>query len=428
MNPISRRRVAWLAALTGLWLVWALATLPAVPFHPDESTYLYMSADAAAVLHHPLALAYSGQGGLREHYRLVNAPLTRYLTALGLALHGQSPLRADWDWSVSWQANVAAGALPSARQLLAARRVMTVCTALAGLLLALVALRLGGLAAALFTLGGFLLNPLVLLHGRRVMMEAPMLLGMAWLLWEVTAERPQPWRVGAALAWAVWAKYWALAWAPVALWAVWRAEPLPFKRRVLRLLPVVLVPAVTGFLLQPVLWRHPAATLAAMWTARWAVTARQQAAFRAVLPAYAPATPWQRLALLLGHLYLAPPAYLDLGKYRAPLAAAIAAYDGHVWMHWTRPLAVAAARLVAMLAGLVVMARLAWRGREAPRRWAARVVLLAAAFQWSFLLLTLPLAFQRYALAVLPFTTIWEALALASFFHLLAPNSLIPNS
>ncbi len=398
----------WLGAAALLWLLWGLQTLPAVPFHPDESTYLYMAADGAALLHHPQTLAYTGQTDLKTHYRLVNAPLSRTLFALGLALHGQSPLAQDWDWSASWEANVARGALPSQAQLLAARQVATLCVALAGWLLALVACRLGGGGLAWLTLVGFLLNPLVLLHGRRAMMEAPMLLGIAWLLWELTAEHPKPWRVGLALAWAIWAKYWTVALWPVAWWVVWRRASSAAQRW-RDLLVVSLLPVGVGIVLQPVLWQTPWQTLLAMVRERLQVTAAQQAAFRAVLPAYVPSTPWQRLGLLLGQLYLAPLAYLDLGKYQAPLRAAIAAYDAHGFLHWGRGLWGAGVQLMLTGLGLLGMLRRARCKTFESEGWAWCVFGIAAAAQWGWMLLTLPLAFQRYALPVLPFVVVWEA-------------------
>ncbi|HFC10104.1 MAG TPA: hypothetical protein ENJ54_09700 [Chloroflexi bacterium] len=420
--PCTRRGLGLLLALTLAWAAWAVATAPAVPFHPDESTYLYMSADGAALLHTPLSLAYhAAADDLRQHYRLVNAPLTRYLVAAGLALGRQPALRADWDWSADWQTNVTRGALPTRDQLAAARGVMTLCTALAGLLLALTACRFGGIFAGALTLLLFLFNPLVLLHGRRAMMEAPMLLGLAWLLWEITAPRPQAWRVGLALAWGIWAKYWVVALAPVALWAVWRAAAPNRRARLRRTAWVAVLPLLIGFLLQPVLWKQPWRVLPHMAAERLEVTQTQRAAFKAVLPAYAPDTPVQRLEVILGQLYLAPPAYLDLGKYHAPLASTIAAYDAHPWAHWTHSLPVATLRLLFMLLGLAAM--LAWARKADPRGHAARLCLLAAVFQWGVLLLTLPLAFQRYALVVLPWVILWETVGVVEAGRQLAART-----
>ncbi len=398
-----------------LWLLWALWTLPTVPFHPDESTYLFMAADGQT-WGRPKGLAYTGEGGLREHYRLVNAPLTRYLFALGLAVHGQPPLAQDWDWAASWETNVARGALPSEGQLIAARQVATLCTALAGLLLALVGCRLGGVAVAWLTLIGFLFNPLVLLHGRRAMMEAPMLLGIAWVLWELTAERPKAWRLGLALAWAIWSKYWTLPLWPVALWVVWRRTREP-KRRWHALAVVLALPLIVGLILQPVMWRAPWQTALAMLRERLQVTTLQQATFRAVLPSYVPTTPWQRLALLLGQIYLAPLAYLDLGKYQAPLQTVIDAYNNHLWARWGRDILGLAVQLGLTLVGVYAMLRQVKETALSSQSWALRAFLVAAAAQWGWMLVTLPLAFQRYALPVLPFVVIWEACGLWWFLR-----------
>ena len=406
--PLWRQPRAWLFFATLLWVGWAWRTLPAVPFHPDESTYLYMAQDARQLFREPLGLSFHDDGSIGEHYRLVNAPLTRYLVAIGLALHRQPALAHDWNWSVSWEANVQAGSVPTAGQLTAARQVTTLCVALAGLLLALTAYRLSRWwALAFLVLGGFLLNPLVLLHGRRAMMEAPMLLGIAWVLWELSAERISPWRLGLALSWAVWAKYWAIALLPVALWGVWRYAGCEHNRcRWRRMAVVVVWLAVSGFALQPVLWLAPWKAAQAMFARRFAVTATQQAAFRAVLPAYVPVNPWQRFALILGHLYIAPLAYLDLGKYAPALESAIAAYDAHVWAHWGRSLATAAVQIVLLFVGFGSMV---WQALRQPQAQGVRLFMLAAAFQWGLLLLSLPLAFQRYALAALPFSLMWEA-------------------
>ena len=81
------------------WALWpllilltafALSGTRQVPFHPDESTQLYMSRDFDLLLSNPLSLAWtpdqSGDG--RLHLRLVDAPLTKSLLGLGRSLAG----------------------------------------------------------------------------------------------------------------------------------------------------------------------------------------------------------------------------------------------------------------------------------------------------------------------------------------------------
>lgn len=104
-----------------------LSGLRAVPFHPDESTQLYMSADFEQLLTSTFELTFSpnAQGDLKQHYRLIDAPLTRYILGLGRTIGGFSALPADWDWSKTWDENVQAGALPSEELLYAGRMAIT---------------------------------------------------------------------------------------------------------------------------------------------------------------------------------------------------------------------------------------------------------------------------------------------------------------
>ena len=56
-------------------------------------------------------------------YRLLNAPLAKYILAAARVVTGVSPqaVEQDWDWSADWLANVNAGALPDDSILWAAR-------------------------------------------------------------------------------------------------------------------------------------------------------------------------------------------------------------------------------------------------------------------------------------------------------------------
>ena len=98
--------------------------LQAVPFHPDESTNIFMSGDLSFALKNPGSLFWQPERpiDLRMHYRLLDPPTSRYLVGIGRSLSGFSALPADWDWSKTWQQNRAAGALPDEGLLTASRR------------------------------------------------------------------------------------------------------------------------------------------------------------------------------------------------------------------------------------------------------------------------------------------------------------------
>jgi hypothetical protein len=118
----------WAAAAA--FVVWGA---PGVPFHPDESTYLYMSQDFDRLIHQgPASVTWqsANQPGDVLRYRLLDAPMIHYLVGLGRSLAGLPALPRDWSWSMNWVENGHLGAMPSPAQLTAARlpvALMTPC-------------------------------------------------------------------------------------------------------------------------------------------------------------------------------------------------------------------------------------------------------------------------------------------------------------
>ena len=180
-------------------------TLVNVPFHPDESTYIYMSADFKRLFSEPQSLAYDQdlQTDTRQHYRLVDPPLTRYWIGAALSLAGIDTLKEDWNWSLSWQANVNEGALPDSRMLLVSRLAVSSLFMLAlfatyrtGVLLHN---RLTGILAIIFVA----CNALVLLHTRRAMEEALLLPAICLSIWSFSSINRRPWLAGLAVLMAI---------------------------------------------------------------------------------------------------------------------------------------------------------------------------------------------------------------------------------
>ena len=103
--------------------VKAISGIQAIPFHPDESTYLYMSTDFFEYLSNPFSLT-SAELSIdhpKIRYRLIDPPLTRYFAGFGLMIYGRQPLAADWNWSTTVEGNETVGALPDNNTLLAGR-------------------------------------------------------------------------------------------------------------------------------------------------------------------------------------------------------------------------------------------------------------------------------------------------------------------
>ncbi len=388
--------------IAGLWLVWAWDTLPQVPFHPDEATYLYAAR----------APRYWNQSPLPrlQHYRLVNAPLTRHLFVLVLNLRGLTPPPVDWLWEQTWDENQARGALPSPEVLTTARSLNTVLLALAGLALFTAGRAwhpaLGALAAL-----GFWLDPLVLLHGRRAMQEGPLLLAASLML--AVTLRPRLWAAlrGLVTAIGLSAKAWALAYTPALLAAV--LLDAPPKRRGRALFAFALTAALMGFLLHPILWTAPGPTAATMLRRRFQVTQRQVNMALQLDTGQALTSPAQRALFLLAHGYWAPLQYAEVGNYQLALRASQQTYDQSWWNHWNRGLTLGSLHLMLLIVGLGLMAYHARRG-HGPRRWVG-LYFLAGGGLLVLYLLALPLAWQRYLMAWVP----WRSLGWA--YGLLAP-------
>ena len=84
-----------------------LGGLASVPFHPDESTQIFMSADIDTLFSNPPDLFWSAAKtqDVRQTYHELDAPLARYLIGFGRKIAGLPALPVDWDWSKSWDAS-----------------------------------------------------------------------------------------------------------------------------------------------------------------------------------------------------------------------------------------------------------------------------------------------------------------------------------
>jgi hypothetical protein len=191
-------------ALWGVYALAMLATLPSVPFHPDESTHIYLSQDFDQLVRRvdPAGVTWQAASAPAEvrRYRLLEAPLSRYLIGLSRTLTGQHtpPLAVDWNWSATWEANAAAGALPSEALLAAARVPATLGTVAGALLVFAIGRRAGGLVAGVSAAALYAANGALWLHGRRAMSEGLTIFAILLAVWVMLRWGRQAVAVGAA--------------------------------------------------------------------------------------------------------------------------------------------------------------------------------------------------------------------------------------
>jgi 4-amino-4-deoxy-L-arabinose transferase-like glycosyltransferase len=420
VNRFSRNKYAvdiLFLMILGLLGWFFLSGLQAVPFHPDESTQLYMSADFEQLLTSPFELTFSpnAQGDLKQHYRLIDAPLTRYILGFGRTIGGFPALPADWDWSQSWDENVQAGALPSEELLYAGRMAITLLLPLALLFVYLAGKQVGdgitGLSA-LFFLG---LNALVLLHGRRAMAEGALIFGVAFFLWSLFQSDRRPWLTGLAMAIAFNAKQSTLALLPVGLIAVaWLSgqASIDFKRIGANIAQYLGVFVLLTFALNPVFWNSPVQTIQIAIHERQDLLERQLADIQRLAPEKVLDSPGERLVAILANLYATPPMFYEVGNYIEITQAAEVEYLKNPGHDLFRGLVGGGIMLFITLFG-VATSLFKLRSPNGNKRRAITLLSLASAAQFSALLLAVPLPWQRYVIPLVPFMALWAGTGLA---------------
>lgn len=401
------------------WVAWAtcallaLLSLPRVPFHPDETSFLTMASDWEALWRDPLSLAWQpNQPDTRPNeYRLLNAPLSKLVFGIALALANESVPVVDWEWSETWQTNLAAGAYPAARQLNAGRLASALLTLGAMPFLYLTGRRLGGETSGLAAAVGFGLHPLALLHGRRAMAEGTMFFFIALALWLLLSAERQPGRAGLAAALATLSKFSPAALVPaLGLAALWPPAWDGWRPALQRGLRFGLAFALTCAALMPVLWRTPLGGLGAMAAERQGLTQNSIRILNEVAPARVLDTPAKRAVGLLAQVFILPPAVSDVSNYDTALEESNAVYFALLPHRWGRGLAGGALMLGLTLFG-GIRAGLVARRASAARRRGLALLALATGLQAAALLLTLPIGYQRYYLPLLPLLALWVGLA-----------------
>jgi 4-amino-4-deoxy-L-arabinose transferase-like glycosyltransferase len=422
-NPSKAQPPSWrfwlLAGAISLYAIWGLYR---VPYHPDESTYLYMSADFDALIQDPASMAWESmkQVDLRLHYRMIDAPITRYLLGLGRRIAGMSALSADWSWRASWEANQLAGALPSEQLLLAGRLAVTLLFPLSLLLIYLIGRRMGGETGGL--LAALLLgsNALILLHARRAMAEGALIFGFLLALWGFLDGWRKPWLAGLGMALAFNAKQSTFILLPIGLLAVsWGQSRLPvvdqrdkIRKALVNALIYTSVFVLVTLALNPFLWRDPFQAAQAAFAERNALLQNQVADTMRLAPEKALLTTEWRAVSLLANLFILPPAFAETKQYQAATKAFEAVYQATPGHNLLRGTVGGGVMLTLTILGLVIS--ITQLRNAAPDRFRTMIlVLLTSVLQTIALIALIPLTWQRYVIPLVPLVCLWAAYGLA---------------
>jgi 4-amino-4-deoxy-L-arabinose transferase-like glycosyltransferase len=420
--------------------------LTRVPFHPDESNWIYMSGDFDLVARSGLApLVWARHQPLTddEFLRLINAPLPKYVIGAGRWLSDRGRDRnANWDWTASWEENERAGALPSTEALVAARRAVALAAVLSLLLLFWVGCEVVGFGAA--AVGTLLLatHPLLMLHTRRAMAEGVAQLfsilaiyGIVRFVEVAEGLRFRRWQpaalvAGAGVGLAIAAKQNAAVLMGVALTAAGlvalSADRAPWARlrAGLGVAGVLLVATVvTYFLLNPVLYQQPVRGARSMLSIRMALAANQARMTEAIAPGTVTPTVPSRLSAAWRELYWNPAAFSEWPNYDGRIAQAVASYEnepiGRVWnSRWTRWLF-----LLLSACGLASAVRAAIRDKPGRRSRGLQILLAWFVLETSFVTTFVSVDWQRYFLPLFPPVCLLAGLGLSQLWRTLTKGA-----
>jgi Dolichyl-phosphate-mannose-protein mannosyltransferase len=198
-------------ALDAIWLgvlaIYVLAGVAITPFHGDEAMQITMSRDyfTAFVKRQPELLPVSPPYAVDTDpwLRLINGSINRYGIGLSLQVAGYSEgdLPGLWQWPLSVEDNVARGSRPTQAVLNVSRISSALFLALSVPLLFAIGWQLAGRPTAFIASGLYALHPVLLLNGRRAMMEGSLLFfGLLTIMLAVLIGRGHKgWRLWLAL-------------------------------------------------------------------------------------------------------------------------------------------------------------------------------------------------------------------------------------
>jgi hypothetical protein len=354
---------------------------------------------------------------LRQHYRLIDAPLTRYLIGFGLSITGLDPLPADWNWSFSWEENLSAGAVPNPRTLFVSRFSVASLTLLSLVMAYLTSSQLHGRIAGFIALLLFGLNALIMLHTRRAMAEASLVFSMYLILCLLPKAGRYPLWIGIAAGLALCAKQSTLPTAGVAALGVFfltrQGNQSLWKSRFINMSIFIAASVGIFVLLNPVFWNDPLTAFSTSLHIRQELLAKQIADWGNYGLFSHPA---KSILVFTGNLFFTQPAIAESTNYLAATQDSAVAYLSIGFHNVLRGLIGGSLFLSLLILGIYGGSR-RMLDRPLEHNRVSNLYLLGTALQSLFILVLMPLPWQRYVVPVLPYVIIWISLAVSIFIN-----------
>ncbi len=434
-------------AVDGVWLlalaIYVLAGMTITPFHGDEPMQIYMSRDYATafIYKDPQSLMTSPPYDIDTdpQLRILNGSVNRY--TIGLAWHlagmndGLLPPRPGWDWGLDYQRNVDTGHRPSDALMNAGRISSALFLVLSIPVMFAIAWQFGGRPAAYFASAVYTLNPIILLNGRRAMMEGSMLFfGLLAILLAIIISRRR--EQGAGRLWGWWialilagalalaSKHTGLVFTVSALGWIFVSELLRGQWRdfwVTSLKLAISTVLIAGLFigLSPALWNDPPTRLQDLIATRQILLDIQVNA-----EPLAPTTTMQRTEALVTQPFIAPAAYYEVAGWKdfAPITAEIERYESSVFSGLQFGTILGVPLTLLYLVGLIVIFVPRLRGFS----WGQAAGLVIWLLATIAVMMANPLPWQRYYIPLIPVATLFSTISLSALLRLFGLQNKIP--
>jgi len=404
---INELKKEWIIHVIFLFLtLFYLWGMDFVPFHPDESTQIFMSEDSFDFIKDPFSLSYSPDSDLSSKiiYRAIDMPLTRYLIGFARFITNSPGLQSDWDWALTWKQNLKTGAFPSQSLLKTARIIPTLLIPLSIYLFYFSIRKILPKPPALIAVIFLGLNPLILLHGRRAMAESALLFGITLFLWSVTRDRIKSVLIGVAIAIAFNAKQTGIFLIPAGIIAVCVLpdEDQNLKNMLGRIAVIMAVFMTITLLLNPYYWKAPFSAIIFGFQTRAHLLDLQLIDH---LGGYSPNI-FRQVLNLISNVFILPPAVSEIDNYLGPLTRQIQVYREILPHSWGRNLIGGSIQLTIFLSGFYVFSR-RYSSHSKAIKSNLILILITTLSLVIGILFFLPLPWQRYFIPLIPLVAFW---------------------
>lgn len=403
-----------------LWMFFYFKNLVIVPFHPDESTQIYMSKDVELIINNTTDLYFQedAQNSIEQKYRLLDAPLPKYFIGIFRFIFKLESIPFDWDWSKSWTDNQKA--IPGNQLLFISRLSSAIFFPLSIILFALIVKEVFKSENLIIFLSLilFAFNSLLLLHTRRAMAESPMIFFLLLSLLTLT-KFPNKWFFlsSVPIAFAINAKQILIFLIPLAIVFLISIFKNQFRNFMMQFTLFFVLLAGIFLVLNPIAWKQPVQVAKQMVDQRIELSRNQVDSIESVTPEFLTNSVSKRIVAMIAQLFILQPSPQEISNYQEYLDQSINDY-------FMNPLHKGLIRNRIGGTIFLILFSFGFYKSISLVRGKYKLIFLSGFILFSLeILLSFAIPFQRYYLPAIPFTIIFEMIGLQQIINIIKKSS-----